>query len=226
MLRLLAAAAFILSLTLTLPSLPRSIPEVHAAQGVRTIQQRAKEASVELVVDGAGSGTAFAVERVADGTLFLTAKHVYRDPSKTAHILVRVLDGPFTTMARHPAKLVKIHADDDLAIVHSPAVVEPLPLAPRAASLTPGEDVLSAGFPSDTFPALVTIGSVHMANGRQVFHSASLWFGFSGGPLISAVQRKVFGVNVSIYCDRSGNPMSDMCRAVGHMEIWRFLDGR
>jgi len=95
-----------------------------------------------------------------------------------------------------PARLVRVDAAADLAIVHVEADTRALPRLPiRKAPLALGERVVAVGHPGESVWSL-TLGIVSSIHRGAIQHDAALTEGNSGGPLVDADGR-VVGINTA-----------------------------
>lgn len=102
------------------------------------LYERARQASVEILVDGhlAGSGSF-----VGPQGLVLTAAHVLGQPGRSVEVLSPVA-------SRLSAKLVAVDLGHDVVLLQVPPRDEPYPVLPLAAELPgPGSDVFLFGSP-------------------------------------------------------------------------------
>lgn len=148
--------------------------------------------------DGHGSGWAF--DRVGEWTYLATAKHV---AERIPHGQAAKLEWFQSGIRQYTyADVYKIHASQDVAVLRTRRVLQMIPLSDRL-SFSALEQLFSVGYGRDIYPPLVTVGRYYGCRPGEIFHTASVWFGFSGGPLIDE-NGFAIGVNVRIYGDKEG----------------------
>lgn len=204
--------------------------------GVRTVTlnpldfgwlNKAKESTVMVQTPmGHGSGVCF--DRRGGHALILTALHVVRELAIGEEVItLRWANGDTDFQL---SGYVSLKSDvDDLAIVEGidfHGVLKPVVLGTD--SPDPGLLVIAIGYPNDIYPPSCTIG---FSNGVEfddeiplISHSATVWFGNSGGPLFND-KGWVIGINVMI-SGYNGHAASDRCLSVPIERILYFIKGR
>ena len=165
------------------------------------LRQLVLEAAVH--VDG-GTGIPF----YSDGTktYILTAAHVVDYSPETIPWVTAYKDGSFTT---RPGFVFFLDNSVDYAIIACPDLkCSTLPLEMSYDSeVRDGDLLIAAGWPGSR-PAITSIGNVREKNyyegerGPMLYHSASGWFGYSGGPVVLARTGTVVGVTIEIRGER------------------------
>jgi len=185
----------------------------------------AKE-SVVLVATPSGHGSGVCYERRDDYDYILTAKHVVQHEGVTEEPEITLM-GATNSKADWMihATLARISQTKDCAIVIAYDPYNLIKVA-RFADFCPlpGELVVAMGFPSNHYPVYVTVGFVIgwcVWDAVYLEHSASIWFGNSGGPLFNS-KGEVIGINVRIN-GVNGHPDSGDCGAVPVEDIRTFL---
>lgn len=149
-----------------------------------------------LLLSPTGRGTAFPVRRDGDLVAFLTARHNVEDASDVVfspgslRMRVRALDIPAVRVVAHPSLdvalvLVPVEGLDTFALRKEPAAF--------------GEEVIGTGWCLGDF-LTVTSGRI----GKGV-HSAPIFFGMSGGPLLDQ-DLNVIGVSTQLFFSAVGDP--------------------
>lgn len=217
------------------PSLLTPKPSVAMTDGlgVRTVTLNpldfgwlasAKESTV-MVQTPTGHGSGVCYDRIGGHAMILTALHVVRDlriGDECITLRWAVGDVDFQLQAF----VSKKSDSEDLAIVEGIDFHGTLhPASLGNTSPETGLCVVAIGYPNDVYPAATTIGFVkgleYEGEGVFLYHSASIWFGNSGGPLFND-KGWVVGINVMIsgYNDHSA---SDRGLSVRIEDILHFL---
>lgn len=153
--------------------------------------------------DGVG-GSAFVINwefKSSKGKkVFITANHVVRGVPIGDSVLLRYrinLGGNLEDILTTSGELVLTDSVNDLAVIVSRDVMDifksPFDIHKGGA---PGDVVFAVGYPGDVFPAIVSAGYVR-SNGERIYHTATIWYGNSGGPLVDCNGR-VIGVNIAM----------------------------
>lgn len=174
-----------------------------------------------------GGGTAFCFKSSDQGSLLLTAAHVVVDWE--TGIPAKIFNKQGDDFQLTTARVVYIGSYLDLAIVFIPEQLEPLPLMSERDyyGLKPGEEIWSTGFPAfEIQPCLITTGyineTVYYHNSfltYYLYHTATGWHGFSGGPTVHPASGEVVGVEVLF----AKFHRTDECLAVPVPEIHKFI---
>lgn len=170
---------------------------------------------------GQGSGVVVA----SDGNLsyILTAAHVVDayDPEKKNFIVT--YDGSIKISA---LRVYAVHPESDIALIVVRASLPALPVIDPPLIEHPGDEVpvIAAGFPMGAFPAIFSIGRL-LTNQCEdhLHHSAGIWYGNSGGPLLDFNTLSVIGINVSIDAVEIPRYQSNRGRAVHPSVIREFM---
>jgi S1-C subfamily serine protease len=113
----------------------------------------------------------------------------------------------------------------DLAVLECPPLGSiPVPISKKGPWLpSQGDTLLSVGYPKGIYPPLVTLGYAVQMDGLYLDHTASVWFGNSGGPVVNT-SLEVVGINVLVGgCE--GGAHSDKVRAIRLSFIKDFVKG-
>jgi S1-C subfamily serine protease len=209
-----------------------------AAAALATPLDQVKTVVVRVVVvptDGVGpvmTGTGF---KVATGA-YLTNHHVVDQASSGDYQIWLIPSAPDT----HPIEAhVRAQIADDLALLGSDDIAGP-PLAFASTPPEAGSTVMALGYPAQMDDVLghhqvgqpsqpdVTVGAEINSADRQeddgasvamIVHSASLWPGNSGGPLIDKCGR-VVGVNTWLH---SSDGLAQQNIAIAAGDVVKFL---
>jgi S1-C subfamily serine protease len=200
-----------------------------ATRGVNSITQEdpidlgwltsAKESTV-MVLTPRGHGSGVVIANCSGVAYVLTAKHVVED-SVGSEITLVWASG--STDFQRVGYLMKMDPCFDLALITCldlNGLMRPVPMG------EPTKYVLSIGYPCDTFPAAVGIGSLRGPIETDdcksyLMHSATIWFGNSGGPLFNT-RGELVGINVMIE-GYNGHAANDRGIAVTVDNIMEFL---
>jgi S1-C subfamily serine protease len=109
-------------------------------------------------------------------SVIVTNQHVINDCLDTGYVEITVAD-----KSRHKAQIVRTDDVGDLALLNTS--VEIRPISGQAVKPDPGYWVMALGSPHN-FAGSVTLGNIINQDFDQVFHTASLSPGNSGGPLL------------------------------------------
>ena len=179
------------------------------------------------------TGTGF---KIGSG-LFVTNRHVVARALSGGYVVWIV---PWGTGATPVKARIRASADADLALLQSDDIdTQPLALAtlppeagqtvmalgyPGQVETVLGHDRLAAPSPPDvTVGALINSGESSLENGAKItelVHSASIWPGNSGGPLIDQCGR-VVGVNTWIHAEQG---LAQQNIAVSAQDVISFLN--
>lgn len=186
--------------------------------------EKAKASTVKVFHGERPLGSAVVFLKTPTKTLYLTAAHVVDDWQVGESFN---LSG-FSAWRGHmysEAVLVKTGAVEtiDLAVLEGPpSDFESSEISPRPDwSVVPGEMAVALGYPLGIFPPVVSVGFIDKAETFHYNHSAAIWFGNSGGPLMDSTWR-VIGINVLIAGCENG-PHSDKGKAMRLSIIREFI---
>lgn len=187
----------------------------------------AVKAATYLVRTEKGSGTGVAIIDTGLSTLVLTAAHVvdHMKIGEECDLLGVTIQGGHRNLR---ASLVKIGDAEnvDLALLSTIPGLDLLPIDPRLSrDLDTGTPVIAVGCPARIFPPVLSIGYTINSEGFYTFHSAGVWFGSSGGPLVSSDKLSLVGINVRIGSCPEGGPHSDRVLAMRIEFIRSFVKG-
>lgn len=185
----------------------------------------AKESVVIVATPDGGHGSGVAFQRT-DGDIVhvLTARHVIEDRQGKQYPEYSVKGrraGIDYTVAAYLRK-VSDYADLAVVTVYDPANL--LRVSEFGETPPKGALVIAMGFPGPVYPAFVTIGECLgwvVFDAVYLYHSASIWYGNSGGPVFDR-NGLIVGINVRIAFMNDG-PDSSQCGAVPLEDIFRFL---
>lgn len=218
----------------TSPSIPLSAPvAITGSGGVDSVTlnpgdlgwlSAAKESTV-IVSTPRGHGSGVCIDYDGDWDVVLTAKHVIADLPLDTEIKFQWASGD--TDFQRSGQIGTVSAIFDLATVRSldPShVLRKVNLAATSPSI--GLPVIAIGFPRDVYPPFTTIGFVAsyelLGTNLYIAHSASIFFGNSGGPLFNW-KGELVGINVMIGI-YNGHVASDRGLAVSVADIVEFLE--
>ena len=192
------------------------------------------------------TATGFAFLEQGDYTYFMSAAHVVKERK---HLIIAYYRNRIRQVVL--GEVVFKDKDMDVAVVKvltggrdfpifdlmSKKDFEKLPKAKRNKKEKKWEGgalVMIAGYPGNKTP-LITIGRlidrkaaieyldpeiIDIGEGIEI-HTATSWFGFSGGPVIDVKSGKAVGVQIYIYSDRTRNhALSDLSGMRSVPEIW------
>ena len=159
----------------------------------------------------------------------LTAKHVVTDDKGkvekvTATFYAFNEDETIHSFVQGPAEVVYTDAKYDYAILKTevPVAVRPVvtvhPLDTMRHEL--GSTIFSVGRPVGR-PYWITHGHIAYKDPFNIGHDCGIWYGFSGGPVLSK-QNVQIGVNVSIGYD-NGRPIENVANSVPLNAIYQTL---
>ena len=180
----------------------------------------------EVLVGPDASGSGFMITR--SGYL-VTNKHVVR---ACRQVQVRVGES-----ALHPAEVVAVDPDDDLALLKVDAPLPSAVVFRGSPAVRAGEDVVATGYPLSGLLAdevNVTVGTISalagMRNDKHVLQmTAPVQPGSSGGPLFDAsghlVGVVVTKLNARIVAEETGDIPQNVNFAVKATVLQDFLDG-
>jgi len=161
----------------------------------------AQESLVTIKCQGQlGSGFAFDLDSIdADEGVFFNDLETLGSSTKiitNAHVIQNCMDASeveviISDQSSHRAEIVRIDQLSDLALLKLPVLVEPLFATYQFPF--PGFWVMALGSPH-SFAGSVTFGNVINSDIRNVYSTASLSPGNSGGPLLDN-EGLVFGIN-------------------------------
>jgi S1-C subfamily serine protease len=109
-------------------------------------------------------------------SIIITNHHVIEDCIDRGYVDITIADESI-----HKAEIVRLDAFNDLALLN--ASVEIVPISGAAWKPNPGFWTMALGSPHN-FAGSVTLGNIINQESNQVFHTASLSPGNSGGPLL------------------------------------------
>jgi S1-C subfamily serine protease len=182
--------------------------------------QYAKESTVSVCAPKGGHGSGVAYHRDGSEVFVLTAAHVAKKSDDGWFTIAFGLDNSDYALDGH---VIKIDLDADLAIlcVHDSAqLIGDLQLATSMPK--DGDVVIAIGYPRDIYPAIARVGFVYNFLLGRILHSAGLWFGDSGGPLLDKTG-KIIGINIHIQW-RDHTPDSNQGSAVSLESLNKFLE--
>ena len=180
----------------------------------------------DVLVGPDASGSGFMIARAG---YVVTNKHVVR-----ACRQVKVRVGESTL---HPAEVVSVDPDDDLALLRVDATLPSAVVFRGGPAVRAGEDVVATGYPLSGLLAdevNVTVGTISalagMRNDRHVLQmTAPVQPGSSGGPLFDAsgqlVGVVVTKLNARIVAEETGDIPQNVNFAVKATVLQDFLDG-
>ncbi len=187
---------------------------------------QARESTV-MVLTPFGHGSGVAVKREGTRVYILTARHVVeelKDGSDDVRFMLGLADTDYQLQGRVERK----SKDVDLALVSAEDPNKVLRVAVIAKKVGHyGDLCIAVGFPMNVFPAAVTIGFIkdYALHDNQLYleHSATIWFGNSGGPLFER-HGLLIGINVMI-SGYNGHAASDRGIAVEIDDLVKFMEG-
>ena len=180
----------------------------------------------ETLVGPDASGSGFMITRSGH---VVTNKHVVR---ACRQVQVRVGE-----TALHPAEVVAVDPDDDLALLKVDAALPSAVIFRGSPAVRAGEDVVATGYPLSGLLAdevNVTVGTISalagMRNDKHVLQmTAPVQPGSSGGPLFDAsghlVGVVVTKLNARIVAEETGDIPQNVNFAVKATVLQDFLDG-
>lgn len=174
------------------------------------------KAATYLVRTEKGTGSGVAYRDTGLSTLILTAAHVvdHLKIGESCEVLGVTIGGGHRALT---AYLVKIgNAENiDLAILSTNPGLDLVPLDSRlSGDLPTGTPAIAVGCPARIFPPVLSVGYLIDSQGVYTYHTAGVWFGSSGGPLLAADTLSLIGINVRIGSCPEGGPHSDRVLAM------------
>lgn len=188
--------------------------------------------SIVQVRTESGWGTGFCVAFIDKTAYFLTASHVVHD-GKAKKISIQYMDGEL--YFEEDCKLITCDKDRDFALLSAKLkrYIWPIMGDAEYTTLKAGDLLMACGIGDEATPGLVTIGvidniSVKIFEGpeydRWLRHSASIWYGFSGGPVVDVRSGKVVGMNLRLSNGAPGHYDSSKALSQPSWRIAEFLD--
>lgn len=183
-----------------------------------------KGAVCKVTLPGGGHGSGFAFKRDKEHTYILTAGHiVWGNSDDAGYVLSYKKKGKDRIEIADTARASKEYDLAVLTLKNSNMNILSLEKRDWEPKNFSERLVLAVGYPNRIYPPNVSIGVIESVDNLYYNHTACIFFGNSGGPLVRFSNGKAIGVNV-LLMQKGGIPQSDTGMAVNLECIYKFLE--
>jgi S1-C subfamily serine protease len=209
------------------PKLPPNVEVLEPLAISNTLPNKLKNAVCRIELPGGGHGSGVAFDTEGNDTIVLTAAHVVDGgwgsfSPKVTFVIRGVVNGEdIVTLGR----VIAISPVYDLATMRVTGR-DFKPLALERGHVSNKKIIVAAvGYPLDIFPSIVTLGEAysHERENKLIPHTAGIFFGNSGGPLVDLTSMRVIGIVVRIHVsDGFVRSNTGLAEPVEHIQDFLF----